>query len=43
MAKTITLVGAIKGEPNYTESFISELLQNPAKDLSHGETFTGRP
>ncbi len=43
MAKTITLVGAIKGKPDYTESVISELLQSPTKDLSHGETFTGRP
>jgi predicted phosphodiesterase len=43
MTKTITLVGAIKGEPDYTESLILELLQSPTKDLSHGETFTGRP
>ncbi len=43
MTKKITLVGAIKGEPNYTESFILELLQSPTTDLSHGDTFTGRP
>jgi predicted phosphodiesterase len=43
MTKTITLIGAIKGESDYTESLILELLQNPSKDLNYGETFTGRP
>ncbi len=39
----VTLIGAIKGEPIYTEQQIEQLLLSPQKDLGYGNTFTGRP